>query len=367
MVAFAGELEDGYAHAQIELAVFWLRIAFHGEHVTTDSMQTHSTCMGILPFGKARAYTNRFDLYIKPLVQTHVGLVYVDARKFYETQRPKIDVIFEMIKTANLVIAEISEPNPNVFLELGFALACGKRLVILCTRRAWKSCWEQRPPFDLQGRELLIYDDDTDLKVRLGSHIAGALTRSRSITVSWRASDGRSHIRSATEFSVRRGTEVWSDGPLAFPFILGYEVKLASRVATPDVRLHIASTSQDYPRVTCIFPWSSFEEDPKQSECHIDWFPAATGGTEVRLQQVPVCPKKVLAKTDKWTVFVTFRQPNLVFESSLFQPKVERLVVSMNQLLDRGLPLHNGLRLGFQAEHTDVSFSNITIQEILSA
>src|SRR5437667_9659938 len=108
-------------------------------------MYPHSACMGVLPFSSP--YMKRFDSIVRPLGETHTGLVYQDARKFYEPQQPKIDVIFEMIKEATLVIVELSEKNTNVFLELGFALACEKRLVLVCKKVAWNQTWKNNPPF----------------------------------------------------------------------------------------------------------------------------------------------------------------------------------------------------------------------------
>jgi hypothetical protein len=316
--------------------------------------------MGILPFGQP--YMERFDCVIRPLVETHTGLVYVDARKFYEPQRPKIDVILNMIREASLIVIDVSEPNPNVFLELGFALSCDKRLVILCGRESWKKIWKELPPFDLQGRELLLYEDDVDLKVRLGAFIAGTLHRSQHITVSWMPTSPLCHVRSATEFSIIPEATVWSDRTVQFPFVIAYEVTVEKVTNNPDIRLLIAPGSQDYPRVVCIFPWEHSEIDTSKTECHIDCF-GSQNADHVRLQQISVCEKSHLMSTKKWSVFLTFKQPSVVFESSLFESKVERLVVSMNDLLQRGLPLTAGFRLGFAA-NTNISISGVTLQEI---
>jgi hypothetical protein len=324
-------------------------------------MHPRATCMGILPFDQTLAYTNRFDSIVRPLVETHTSLVYVDARGFYEPQRPKIDVILEMIKEASLVIVELSEKNPNVFLELGFALSCNKRLVILCEKTAWENTWKGNPPFDLQGRELLIYQDDVELKVRLGGFIAGTLHRSQQLTVSWIPDNPECHIRSAADFSVVPNATVWSDRILQFPFTIAYQVSLREVPANADVRLFIVPGSQEYPQIVCIFPWEQSAIDPTQAECHIDCF--ASEAEQVRLQQVSVCPKEKLIANPEWSVFVTFRQPNVVFESSLFESKVERLVVSMNGLLQRGLPLAGGFRLGFSA-NTRACISEVTLREV---
>ena len=327
----------------------------------------NSTCMGVLPFDPALGYVGSFDSIIRPLVETHVGLVYVDARGFYEPQIPKIEAIFGMVRAASLVIVDISVKNPNVFLELGYALACDKRLVIICERKAWESKedWNRLPPFDLQGRELLIYKDAVDLKVQLGGFIANALNRSQRITLSWTATGGFSDIRSSTEFDLVRNETVWTDRAVQFPFSVAFRVKLKEIPENPDVRLEIKPSSQEYPRISCIFPWETSEIDSTKAECHIDYLTSKVEKTEVRLRQASVCKKAELTEKASWSVFLVFRHPNLVFESSLFESQKERLVVSMIELLQKGFPLQNGLQLGFSAgQPTSISIE--ALQEISS-
>ncbi len=64
-----------------------------------------------------------------------------------------LEKIHIMIERAELVIAEVSEQNPNVFYELGFAAGI-KKPVLLIARRGVEI------PTDLRGRELILYSDD---------------------------------------------------------------------------------------------------------------------------------------------------------------------------------------------------------------
>jgi nucleoside 2-deoxyribosyltransferase len=54
------------------------------------------------------------------------------------------------INNADVLIAEVSDQNPNVMFELGYAYAFGK-VVILMTQDVSKS------PFDILGDRQLIY------------------------------------------------------------------------------------------------------------------------------------------------------------------------------------------------------------------
>lgn len=71
-----------------------------------------------------------------------------------------IEKIYNSIKGADIIIAELTVPNPNVYYEVGFAHALGKP-VILLTRNI------QNTPFDLRGYNHVIYSSIVDLRERL--------------------------------------------------------------------------------------------------------------------------------------------------------------------------------------------------------
>jgi hypothetical protein len=61
--------------------------------------------------------------------------------------------VLDRIRTASLVVAEITAANANVFLEVGFAWGAG-RPVILVAQDATKL------PFDVRGQRCLEYGED---------------------------------------------------------------------------------------------------------------------------------------------------------------------------------------------------------------
>ena len=77
-----------------------------------------------------------------------------------------VNRIYEQIRKTDLVIAELSEPNPNVYYELGFARALGKKIVLLTESSA-------RIPYDLQAYKHLVYDDRLTLLEKLPQFLAG--------------------------------------------------------------------------------------------------------------------------------------------------------------------------------------------------
>ena len=69
---------------------------------------------------------------------------------------PVIEKIETAIESASICIAEVSEDNPNVWLELGYALALDRPTVILCDKSI-----RQKLPFDIQHRPIIFYRTDS--------------------------------------------------------------------------------------------------------------------------------------------------------------------------------------------------------------
>jgi predicted nucleotide-binding protein len=65
------------------------------------------------------------------------------------------DVITDAIASADLVIADISKANPNVFYELGYAHALRKNTILLVSKDA-----SPKLPSDLIGTFYRTYDPD---------------------------------------------------------------------------------------------------------------------------------------------------------------------------------------------------------------
>jgi hypothetical protein len=74
------------------------------------------------------------------------------------------------IKTASLVIADLSGANPNVYLELGFAWGCGTPAVLLA-----RDSNELR--FDVRGQRCLLYKSIKDLEGKLSSELGQLIER----------------------------------------------------------------------------------------------------------------------------------------------------------------------------------------------
>ena len=68
------------------------------------------------------------------------------------------------IKRASLVIADLTEGNPNVYLEVGYAWGCGVPTILLARD-------SQELKFDVRGQRCLIYKKIKDLEDLLGKEL----------------------------------------------------------------------------------------------------------------------------------------------------------------------------------------------------
>ena len=94
---------------------------------------------------------------------------------------PVIDKIETAIHAAAICVAEVSEDNPNVWLELGIALALNRPTVILCDRAI-----RPRLPFDIQHRPIILYRTDSrsgydELERDIIKYVSNQLTTERRI------------------------------------------------------------------------------------------------------------------------------------------------------------------------------------------
>ncbi len=87
--------------------------------------------------------------FLKPVLE-EAGFTVQRAGDILSTQNILRD-IFEAIANSDLIVADLTGSNANVFYELGIAHACGKT-VILLTQAVYDV------PFDLRGYRLIEYD-----------------------------------------------------------------------------------------------------------------------------------------------------------------------------------------------------------------
>lgn len=106
-------------------------------------------CFVAQPFDK-----DKFDDRYSEIIESVVSSCGLDCYRVDRDSSADIPVISmeERIANASIVIAEITEDNPNVWYELGFASALNKPIIMVCSD-------EREPPypFDIQHKQILTY------------------------------------------------------------------------------------------------------------------------------------------------------------------------------------------------------------------
>ncbi len=106
------------------------------------------TCFVIQPFDNAE-YDQRYEQVYKVGIEEAAFKAYRVDRDF--TASIPIESIERGIKDSTVCFADISEDNPNVWFELGLAIAYGKEICIVCSEA------RTRFPFDIQHRLVIKY------------------------------------------------------------------------------------------------------------------------------------------------------------------------------------------------------------------
>lgn len=107
------------------------------------------TCFVMQPFDGDK-YDKRYDDAFKPAIIA-AGLEPYRVDRDAASSVPISD-IERGIQDAAVCLADISENNPNVWFELGYAFACKKEVVLICSDE------RKTPfPFDIQHRTIIKY------------------------------------------------------------------------------------------------------------------------------------------------------------------------------------------------------------------
>lgn len=166
----------------------------------------------LMPFDKA--FDDIYNLGIKDTATT-LGILAerVDEQIFSEGI---LERIYRQIELADLIVADMTGQNPNVFYEVGYAHAKGK-LCILLTQRA------EDIPFDLKHHRHIVYGTSiSGIRKQLKDEMAWAkdqidTIRSSRIKVTLKEAGG-----------TLEKTKFWASGTVDFKFDLHNETPNAS-------------------------------------------------------------------------------------------------------------------------------------------
>lgn len=122
-------------------------------------------CFVMQQFDNGGFYDKRYSETIVPAL-SKAGVEVQRADKILGLN-PIVDKIEKAIREADICLAEISENNPNVWLEVGYAYSLRKATLLICDKNI-----RDKLPFDVSHRPVIFYDaryrsgfDDLEKKI----------------------------------------------------------------------------------------------------------------------------------------------------------------------------------------------------------
>jgi nucleoside 2-deoxyribosyltransferase len=107
------------------------------------------TCFVMQPFDGAQ-FDQRFEEVYAPAIRN------AQLEPYRVDQDPSVSIPIQEIESgirqARVCLAEITLDNPNVWFELGYAIACKKEVVLICS-----DARTTKFPFDVQHRTIIKY------------------------------------------------------------------------------------------------------------------------------------------------------------------------------------------------------------------
>lgn len=124
----------------------------------------------VMKFSEGDDNDNAYRYAIRPALEAS-GLRPIRADENPQTKSISQKVM-EHIDRARLIVIKLDDPNPNVFFELGYALARGKDIITIVP-----SDQLAKVPTDIRGWELVTYTPGKygDLAARVGQYLGSVL------------------------------------------------------------------------------------------------------------------------------------------------------------------------------------------------
>ncbi len=116
-------------------------------------------------------FSTQFDMLFEEVIRPVCEGLGIDAFRASDIYRPSVILqdILQGLDSANVVIADITPANPNVFYELGYSHAIQKPVILLAER-------DTPLPFDISGYRVIFYDNTIGGKSAVESDLRRHLT-----------------------------------------------------------------------------------------------------------------------------------------------------------------------------------------------
>lgn len=155
-------------------------------------MSTPTTCFVLMPFDNC--YKEVYHEVYQPVCKANE----ITCWRVDEVKRPGSITkdIIEGIFDADIIIADLTSRNPNVFYELGIAHAVGNKTIMIA--QSLKDV-----PFDIASYRVIIYEQTTNGKKHLHEKLDGAIKEL--LQVLDQANNPFQEVAATRSFLVRKG------------------------------------------------------------------------------------------------------------------------------------------------------------------
>lgn len=137
------------------------------------------TCFVMQPFDDGTFDKRYTDVFAPAIIDA-------DLEPYRVDRDPKVSIpiqdIEKGIRESQICLAEITLDNPNVWFELGYAIACGKEVILICSDER-----KTRFPFDIQHRTIIKYtststSDFEKLKNQITERVKACIQKAESLS-----------------------------------------------------------------------------------------------------------------------------------------------------------------------------------------
>jgi len=189
------------------------------------------------------------DVYQVGIKETAVNAGFICERVDEQIyQESMLERIYRQIDAADVIIADMSGKNPNVFYEVGYAHAKGKLVILLTSDSA-------DIPFDLKHHRHIVYKNSTvTLRKQLASDLGWALSEIESLR------NSRIKVVMQEPFAMLEKESWRAVGEIDFKFDLSNQ----SSQVSPDIEAVYVYTSSG---------WESTQDGKECSSGNSDWQP----------------------------------------------------------------------------------------------
>ena len=111
--------------------------------------QEQKSVMLLLPYGEPK---NDLRRYLRTMLEQKYDMEVYELDQMSASAR-SANARMQALQRSDIIIAEVTDSNPNVMYELGFAHSLRKLTILLA-----ESSFERSLPFDLHGFDILAYD-----------------------------------------------------------------------------------------------------------------------------------------------------------------------------------------------------------------